>query len=313
MFCIKCGRDLPDDAKYCYICGEPAYKPGEDGYDPEDFENGYNAVETEQMTGANPPRRKRKRRRKLQVADVVAVITGLVVCTAVIFAYLKIDSMMQKPEEPQRPDEPPRTEASEPSAGTDTVQQPEPTQMPQMPQMQVQPGGGDNAQDGARPDAGSFGQFENPDEEKEKPAFDENEGKLMEGKYKADLCRLEKKDDVYYLYPVDDESTLFQGENDTGITFSGGLKIAEDAKVGVAVSESASGDGRRPPDFTYENYDFYKKVDELFSDSHWQYTDQGYDKEALSFEIDGKVHAMEPVITVDDKGEISEILDFYLN
>lgn len=293
MYCIKCGADLPDNAEFCSVCGARATKAGK------------------------PGDKKPRKKKGLSVVDIVAIITGLVVCTAVIFTVLKIMGN-KKQEEPTRPDMAQTAEQTPPPV--DIVKPtPPPADIKQGPEMR--PDDGTDAAEASEPsmpeppqrpdesDADPFKQPGEPEAQQDRPEFDEQEGKIPEGKFKADECRLEKRDDTYYLYPLDTKSTLFQGANDTGIVFPDGVKIAKGAKVGVAISESA-GDGRRAPDFTYDYYDFYEKADELFSQSHWQYTDIGYEKEALSFEVGGNVHPMTPVITVNDQGEITELLDF---
>ena len=308
MYCIKCGRDLPDDARFCYICGEPT-----DGFDGS---ADHKDVRSSGKAGGNASNKRRKGRKRLQITEVVAIVTGLVVCTAVILAYFKITAAPEKPEQPQMPEVTDNTGKPMPSIDMENGADALTTPAQKMPQMPQGPGGSDST-DSNRPDGAPFDQFDEPEpperpeqseqaEPQEHPEFDDAAGKLPEGKYKADECYLEKKGDEYYLYPVSAGSTLFQGANDTGITISNGVKISKSAKVGVAVAEGPK-DDHGVAEFTYDYYNFYDKADELFSQSHWQYTGT-----ALSFEVGGSVHVMTPVITVNDQGEITEILDFYI-
>lgn len=117
-------------------------------------------------------------------------------------------------------------------------------------------------------------------------------------------CDLVKKGDYYYIMPKSNVPIKsYDGSHKVDYSFNEGIRIAKDAKVGVAVKCEPGGDQAV---YTYEYYDFYAKVEELFNKSHWKNT-----KDGLMFSVNGNDLYNMVLIQVNTQGEIVELKDSY--
>lgn len=115
---------------------------------------------------------------------------------------------------------------------------------------------------------------------------------------------LVKKGDYFYLMPkFNVPIKSYDGAYKVDYSFKEGIKIAKDAKVGVAVKCEPGGDQAV---YTYEYYNFYDKVEELFNKSHWKNT-----KDGLMFSVNGTDIINMVLIQVNTQGEIVVLKDYY--
>lgn len=123
----------------------------------------------------------------------------------------------------------------------------------------------------------------------------------------------QKKDGYYYIFPQSKSDTLYRGDDNTGKTFSEGLRIAKNAKVGIATSVKfvTNQYGTDDAHFTYEYRDFYDAVNELYNNKHWLTSDINPGFHAFAFEVDGYVMENTIGLSLNERGEIELLVDYY--
>ncbi len=129
--------------------------------------------------------------------------------------------------------------------------------------------------------------------------------------YSCGECQLKKIGDDYYLFPsYAPDHNFWNGRESIVLeNYENGIKIAEDAMVGVAVKENiVMGEEDAWGEYYYEYRPFYEEVEALFANKHWTIDEK---HNCLYFEIDGRSIVDFPTITLNANGEICLITDYF--
>lgn len=92
MNCLKCGAELPDDSKFCAVCGTPVSAAPVNPAADQPFVTAQPASESSQ-TAPEAKSEKKKSIKKLLLTAVLALLAVAVLGTAVFFAYKALSSL----------------------------------------------------------------------------------------------------------------------------------------------------------------------------------------------------------------------------
>ncbi|WP_027204371.1 hypothetical protein [Butyrivibrio fibrisolvens] len=150
--------------------------------------------------------------------------------------------------------------------------------------------------------------------ESAKESVDEIESTNQAGEYYCCLCMLYKQDNEYYIYPIyPDEDCLIctSDANKTNFLSMHGRKISENATVSIATGLDFTDEDFDIPHYTYEEYNFYDVVEEMFENGHWKMLGVDGLSKAWYFTVDGMEMPNTLIITIDENGIITSLKDYY--